>query len=91
MNEAGLLVFFNPVGGKVGGCSLMDCDAVVMKKVIRVATTAILSIELTAAFVLWLMAYGILVGERMQIAKSTWLTSAISTCSDAGVSQDTTT
>ena len=34
----------------------MGCDAVVMEKVIRVATTAILSIELTAAFSLWLMA-----------------------------------
>ena len=34
----------------------MGCDAVVMEKVIRVATTAILSIEPTAAFVLWLMA-----------------------------------
>ena len=85
----------------------MVCDAVVMEKVIGVGTAAILNIELTATYGLWLMAS---LGEeegggcrlpnvrglyqpsrnvRMQTAKPMWLISAISTHSDAGVSQDT--
>ena len=62
----------------------MVCDAVVMETGDRSRDGS--NLKYRADCDLWLMAYGILGGGRrwgMQTAKSTWLISAISKCSDA--------